>query len=45
MFIDIAMEVTLEFARFQREAEAAVAAKLAAGQLGEAFQPKESDHD
>lgn len=43
MFIDIELEVALEFARWNREAEAAVAAKLAAGQLGEAFNP-ESDH-
>jgi hypothetical protein len=38
-------DLVLEVARWAREAEAAVTAKLQAGQRGEAFEPKESDHD
>lgn len=45
MFQDIDLEVAVTIARMVREAEALAAARIAARQLGEAFQPKESDHD
>ena len=38
-------DLFLDIARWAREAEAAVTAKLQAGQHGEAFTPKESNHE